>query len=354
MRSESHSLLEVDGSHGEGGGALLRTCLVMSALTQQPVRIKNIRGGTKWPGIDIEDLTLLNVLEGMSKADTVGAHLGSETLTFLPSTRPTGFKGEIGAAKSESGRGSNVQVILGSLLPALARSGVYSSLIAKGETYGSHSVSYDYFANVTLFALRKAGLHAFPELLVAGFGRESAGVVALDVEPSALTGIEWSDRGSLRSVNAVVSTCGMPESIGERIVSHLELLARNSGLEMEAEHVEVSGKSPGAFVTTWATYERGIGGGTAMGARGLRGETLGQIAFNELLDWMSSSATIDPFLADQLLLPLVLAETPSAFTVPRLTKRFLTTVWVIKQFTPIHITVRGTENAPGAVRIERR
>jgi RNA 3'-terminal phosphate cyclase (ATP) len=68
---------------------------------------------------------------------------------------------------------------------------------------------------------------------------------------------------------------------------------------------------------------------------------------------MSSNATVDSFLADQLLLPLVLAETPSVFTVPKLTQRLMTSIWVVKQFAPIHITVRGTENAPGTITIQK-
>ena len=353
MRGESQALVVIDGMHGEGGGALVRTCLVMSALTQQPVKIQNVRAASKYPGLDVEDLTLLGALASICRAETVGAEIGSNVVSFLPTSKPCGFKGEVPAPRNDVNRGSNALVILGSLLPALARSGVYSTLLVEGETYGSNAISYDYFANVTLAAFRKAGLYAFPELNLAGFGRESRGLVAIDVEPSALSGIDWSDRGSLRSVNATVATSAIPASVGERIVSHLKNLAQSGGLKINAEHIEVEGRGPGAFVTAWAVYERGMGGGTAMGSRGIRGETLAQFAFEEMFDWMSSSATTGPFLADQILLPLVLAETPSTFSVSRLTLRFLTIVWVIKQFTPIHITVRGVENGPGVVRIEK-
>ena len=91
----------------------------------------------------------------------------------------------------------------------------------------------------------------------------------------------------------------------------------------------------------------------SIGAQGVRAETVAQQAFEELLDWMSGSSTVDPYLADQLVIPLAFAEGSSSFTVSRLTKRFLTIVWVIKQFLPIHLTVRGTENGPGVVTIVR-
>jgi len=351
--ASAQSVIQIDGAYGEGGGALLRTALAMSALTEQPCRINAVRGGTKYPGLDVEDLTFLTALAKISNAETVGAEAGSNTLSFLPTTRARGISVNIPAAFKESDRGPNACVVLSSLLPVLARGGVYSSLATEGETFGSNALSYDYFANVTLPALRKAGLYAFPELVTAGFGRGSNGQVALEVEPSALQGLTWTDRGRLKEVKAVVTTASIPKSVGERAVAHLRKLAHNSGLQIEVDHQEVGSRTGGIFVTAWAIYDRGFGGGAAMGNRGLRAETLAQLAFEELFNWMSTPSTIDTYLADQILLPLVLAEGESTFTVPQLTPRFLTCAWVVKQFTPIHITVRGPENGPGTVTIRR-
>jgi RNA 3'-terminal phosphate cyclase (ATP) len=351
--ASSLALIVLDGSHGEGGGALVRTALAMSALTQQPVRIDNVRGATRFPGLDVEDLTILRALQRTCNAETVGAEPGSKSVSFLPTRRPSGLNGPIDAVRTESGRGPNANIVLSALLPVLARSGVYSSVSAEGETYGTNSLSYEAFANVTIPALRKAGLYAFPEILTAGFGRESTGVVSLDVEPSALQGIQWTDRGRLIGVHAAVVTAGLPDQVGERGVSHLKRLAQNSGLQITVEHVRTAARQTGTYIATWAHYDRAFGGGSAAGTRGLKVESLAQLAFEEMFEWMSTPCTVDPFLADQLLLPLVLAETESAFSVSRLTQRFLTCVWVVKQFTPIHITIRGPENGPGSVTIKR-
>lgn len=351
--ASSHALIVIDGSHGEGGGALIRTALAMSALTQQPVRIENARGGTKYPGLDIEDVVYASALVRACSAETQGLEPGSNAFSFFPATPPRGYSGNVEANRSDSQRGPNACVVLASLLPVLARSGVYSSLVVEGETFGSNALSFDYFANVTVPVLRRTGLYATSELLHAGFGRESKGQVALDVEPSALQPIVWNDRGRQVAIKAVVSTAMLPDSVGERAVSHLRKLAQNAGLAMDAEHVPVGARTAGLFVTCWAQYDRGYGGGAAMGARGMRAETLAQFAFEEMYEWMAKPSTVDPYLADQLLLPLVLADGESSFTVSRLTPRFLTCVWVVKQFTPIHITIKGSENGPGQVTIRR-
>jgi RNA 3'-terminal phosphate cyclase (ATP) len=347
------ALITIDGSHGEGGGALLRTAMAMAALTQQPVRIDGVRGGSRYPGLDAEDLTIVRALQKICNADVVGGELGATSLTFMPQRRAGGFNGEIRSERNDSGRGANANIVLGTLLPVLARSYVYSSVSAEGETYGANSLSYDAFANVTLPAMRKVGLYSFPDLVTGGFGRESSGLVSLDVEPSALNPIEWPDRGRLVRCDATIATSGLPDSIGERAAGHLKRLAQNAGLQLTIAQVRVASRQTGTFISLAAHYERGFGGGSAIGGRGMRVEAVAQLAFEEMFDWISTNCTLDPFLPDQLLLPLVLTEGESTFTVSRLTQRFLTCVWVVKQFTPIHITIRGPENGPGSVTIKR-
>lgn len=347
------ALIVLDGAHGEGGGALLRTAFAMAALTQQPLRVNNVRGNTKYPGLDPEDLTILKALAQSCAAELVGAESGSSAVSFLPTRRPKGLNDEIEVVRSDSNRGPNALVVLNTLLPVLARSGTFCSVTTEGETYGHNALSYDAFANVTLLAMKCLGIYAYPNLLEGGFGRESAGKVQLEIEPSAIAPLHWPDRGRFESLYGVVATNGVPSSIGDRGVAHMKQLARSANLAMNAEAVLVPSAGPGVYVTVWARYERGIGSGAMMGSRGVRIESLVQSAFEETFDWMRSESTIDAYLADQILLPLVLAEGPSTFRVSRLTQRFLTTVWVIKQFLPIHITVRGSEGGPGLVTIQR-
>lgn len=347
------SLIVLDGAHGEGGGALLRTALAMSAVTEQGVRVENVRAGTRHPGVDPEDLTLVHALAESTAAETTGAELGSNTLAFLPTRLPKALNGRLTSFRSGAGRGPNALIVLNALLPVLARTGAYSSLECEGETYGAGSLGFDAFAEGTLSVLRRAGLYAIPDLTEAGFGRESRGSVALDVEPSALTGLKWTERGRSLGMRGRIVSSGIPPQVGERAAAHLRRLAQNAGLEMDAEARQVDAGKTGIHVTVWAEYERGHGGGAVMGGRGVQAEAMAQAAFAETVAFMETDACLDAYLADQCLLPLVLAEEPSAFRVSSLTQRFLTSVWVVKRFTPIRLTVRGSESQPGLVTIER-
>lgn len=342
--------IELDGTYGEGGGALLRAALAMSVLTQQPFHLSQVRGGTNHPGLDIEDALIIHAMAGACGADVVGGSVGSQSVTFAPkrSLGPV----RISQDADVRGRGANGLVVLSSVLPVAARSGTYTELKMIGETYGNNTLTYDYFAHVTLGAARRMGIYAYPRLAVSGFGRENYGEVHLDVEPSAIHGVEWLTRGAMRRCNALVVTSQLPPSIGARAVAHIERLAHFSGLKMRVEAREVPGSSPGAVVTCWSEFEQGFGGVAVLGARGVRVETVAQSAFEAISSFLTSQATVDAYLADQMLLLGVLAEGRTAFTVPRLTQRLLTMIWVIKQFSPIHVTVSGTEGCPGTVTIQ--
>ena len=346
-------MIVLDGTYGEGGGALLRTALAMSALTEQAVRIENVRGETRHPGLDPEDLTLVEALAESTAAETTGAEIGSNTLAFLPTRRPKAINGKLVTVRSGANRGPNALIVLNALLPVLAGAGAYSTLECEGETYGSGALGYDAFAEGTLTVLRKLGLYAYPDLTEAGFGREARGSVSVDVEPSGLTGLRWTERGKAQGLKGRVVSSGLPRDVGERAAAHLRRLAGNAGLAMEAEAREVESAKPGLHVTVWAEFERGHGGGAAMGGRGVQAEALAQTAFAETMEFVHSDACLDAYLADQCLVPLVLAPEASAVRISRLTQRFLTSVWVVKRFIPIRLTVRGSEGHAGLVTIER-
>jgi RNA 3'-terminal phosphate cyclase (ATP) len=330
----------------------VRTALVMSALTRQPLRIEYIRGATPSPGLKPEDMAIMRAVAMSTSAEIIGAEVGSSTVSFLPTRTPKGVNAQMDVPDDVDGPGSaNALVMLNAITPVMARTGVYTQLVAKGETYGTHVLSYDYFANVTLAAYKKAGLYAYPELVAAGFGRYGRGEVSLSIEPSAISPIDWSRRGKLLQCRALVAYAEVPDPVGQRGVSHLARLGFNAKLAIDAEAVRVKAAGPGAFVTVWAEYERGFGGATALGSKGVRIESVVQSAFESFLQWQSTDAAVDPYLADQILVPAAIAGGKSTYGTSLITQRLLTTIWVIKQFLPIHITVHGQENGPGTVTI---
>ncbi len=75
---------------------------------------------------------------------------------------------------------------------------------------------------------------------------------------------------------------------------------------------------------------------------------------DEVLAFLAAeSAAVDPYSADQLLLPLALAEGSSDFGVSEVTRHLVTNAAVVRNFIDREIRVEGAEGSVGRVRIDR-
>jgi RNA 3'-terminal phosphate cyclase (ATP) len=346
-------LVKLDGSHGEGGGALLRAALSMSVLTQQGFQIEHIRTGTKFVGLDVEDITLIKVLAQLCDADTSGLTPGSLSLLFVPKRALRSLKGVVKTERTPSGRGSNALVIASALAPLLARSGGFSEFDVEGETFSNNSMTFDYFENVLGTFWRRQNIHLHSQITKAAYSREAEGLCRVEIEPASFTGIKCLDRGRPQLLQATVSFSKLGYGVADRAVSHLQKLAHSVKTNFDCDVQEVASDSPGMQITVWMQYENGIGGGSAMGAKKLPAEQVAQEAFEKCFDWIADEAPLDPILAEHALLPSCFADDGSEFYVSDLTSRFLTISWVVKQFSPVRIMIKGKQGESGVVKISR-
>ena len=60
-------MIEIDGSYGEGGGAVLRITTALSAVTSKPVHITNIRSGRPKPGLMPQHLNAVKAVADLSR-----------------------------------------------------------------------------------------------------------------------------------------------------------------------------------------------------------------------------------------------------------------------------------------------
>jgi RNA 3'-terminal phosphate cyclase (ATP) len=301
-----------------------------------------------------DDFAFFRALEEITSARVEGDELRSNEVTFAPKHRPKPFRGVVDVQEFEKGLQPGNAVVLGqALLPILARAGGYSQFKVHGETYNTNTLTYDVFEKQTLAAYRQQGVYAWCRQLQSGFGHATHGEVEFEVEPSVMLPIDLDKRGELVSLRATITICDIAASIAERGAKLAEAELRQVFPAAEADIIEVPGSSPGVFVSVTGNFERGFGSGLAMGARGIRMETVTRTAIEQFQTWYKSGAALDPFLVDQLLLPAVLAEGDSCFTTSSLTRRVISQAWVIKQFMPVQITILGRESEPATIRISK-
>src|SRR5262249_34179730 len=89
-----------------------------------------------------------------------------------------------------------------------------------------------------------------------------------------------------------------------------------------------------------------------LGARGKPAERVADEAVDQVLNYVHAApAAVDAHSADQIVLPLALADGPSEFTVVEITPHLTTNIAVIRRFIDRDIVSEGKEGGPGVVRI---
>jgi RNA 3'-terminal phosphate cyclase (ATP) len=89
-----------------------------------------------------------------------------------------------------------------------------------------------------------------------------------------------------------------------------------------------------------------------LGARGKPAETVADETVDEVISYLEAGpALVDCHSADQIVLPLALAEGPSEYTVAAVTSHLVTNIEVIGRFLERRIVCEGEEGQPGRVRI---
>ena len=153
----------IDGSEGEGGGQVLRTSLSLSAITGKPVRIENVRGRRKKPGLFRQHLTAFKAAAEICDATMEGAELGSSEIAFHPGKIKGGdYDFAIGSAGATN-------LVAQTLLPILAHADTASSVKISGGTHNQWAPTFDFLDQAFLPQFRKMGGRASAELEAYGF-----------------------------------------------------------------------------------------------------------------------------------------------------------------------------------------
>lgn len=330
-------MVTIDGSHGEGGGQVLRTSLTMSALLGRELRLEHIRAGRSRPGLAAQHLASVHAAAQICGAEVRGATMGSQELTFTPGEVRTGrFHFEIGTA------GATTLVLQTVLAPLLFARG--SALVQiHGGTNVRWSPPQEYITNVFLPAIAHMGAEASLDCMVPGFYPRGGGCIEARITPleRALEPLEWAERGELRSLTAhSVVEARLPGHIIRRQIEGARRQLGSTGLRAHTAHPR--SQSSGTMLMITAQFEHGMAGFTSLGERGKPAEQVGAEAGREAAAFLQSDASVDRHLADQLLIYAALAAGETRYVTEEITDHLRTNAWVIRQFIDAEIEIDET------------
>ena len=339
-------MILIDGSHGEGGGQIVRSSLALAMVTGQPVTIENIRARRSKPGLQRQHLTAVHAAREVCGGGVDGAVLGSSRIVFGPGeVRPGEYAFDVGSAGSTT-------LVLQTILPALMIADAPSQLRLHGGTHNPFAPPFAFLDRVYAPLVDRMGPEIRMDLRRHGFFPAGQGEMYLHVNPSAELGaLEIDDRGKLLDQRARALVANLPLHIAQR-----ELDTLRSKLGWKKKHLrteEVDAAGPGNVVLAELEFEQITELFVGFGKRGVSAERVAGGVAKEVQRYLKSDAPVGEYLADQLLLPLGISAHQGKggrFRTTELSQHSRTHIEVLREFLSIRIEVR--ESSDGATEVE--
>jgi RNA 3'-terminal phosphate cyclase (ATP) len=340
-------MIELDGSEGEGGGQIVRSALTLALLTGQPFRLVNIRAQRRKPGLQSQHLTCVKAAAEIGQAQYIGAEIGSRSLYFEPRTVQGGnYRWDIGTA------GAVALVLQTVFLPLLLRTHQPSQVAIIGGTHVPHAPCAHYLLHTWVGYLQRLGLEISLELIRPGFYPRGGGQIIAILQPSSqVQSLQLLERPVIDTALIWSACAHLRRSVAERQAHRLRERLQAAGLQTELKMERWQSLSPGSMAAV--VFQQTVVPTLlfALGERGKPAEVVADAAADQALSFLRSEAPVDPFAADQLLLPLAFSRQPSVYRTSCITRHLTTNAQVIRRFLATEITINGNEGSPGIVRI---
>ena len=320
-------MIYIDGSHGEGGGQIIRTALALSALTGQQFKITNIRKGRQSPGLKHQHLTAVTAVSDICNAEVMGAEVGSTELTFIPGTiLPGKYRWDIGTAGS-------ITLVLQALLPVALHSQKEFEFSINGGTNVSWSPPVEHFQHVFCDYLKRMGAKVDFSILKYGFYPKGGGLVKTQISPSQLKSLYITERGELEKIDvwSIASQDLKKARVAERQVDGFKkILSEDLG---KIHELYVSSDSIGSCIHAHAHFENCKLGVESLGEKNNPAESIGKSCAEKLKKELNTESTVDENMLDQILPYLAIYGGSVKFAA--LTEHAKTNMWIIEKFLPV-------------------
>lgn len=324
-------MLTVDGARESGSGTVLRTAVVIAAVTGQDLKVRNIRQNRPHPGLRPQHLTVLQAIAELTDGGLEGADVGSSSIRFTPRKSPRG-----GERDWDIQTAGSVTLLAGALMPLALYADRESHFHLSGGVFQDFAPSGFHTQYALIPLLRRMGADLDMEIVRPGYFPKGNGVAEVSVQPlqQPLRALKLTSRGrQLRGWGIALSSHLDKREVSERLAESALDFLEEKDLDMACRVLyDHTAPQPGAALALFAEDEEGIIIGSDMaGARGRRSEDIGHLTARNLWQQIITGATVDVHLADQLILPAALAQGTTSLLIPRMTDHMQTNLWLVEE-----------------------
>lgn len=337
-------MISIDGSEGEGGGQVVRNSCALSLVTGQPFHIANIRARRPKPGLMRQHVTAIEAACVISGAECVGLAVSSSELEFRPGkVLPGEYRFAIGTAGSTG-------LVLQTVLMPLALADGPSRLVLEGGTHNMLAPPFDFIERVFLPVIRRMGPKVEARLVRHGFYPRGGGRIEIDITPAPLLPVECLDRGELQAVSGQAVFAALPFNIAERMINRARKELGNWPGDAFSVRELPADEGPGVILMLEAKYDNVTEIVSGFGQLSVTAERLATTSAARMAGYQNAGAFAGPYLADQLVLPFVLAG-GGAFTTVKPSQHTHTAIDIARRFGCPPVTVERLGNGTNLVRV---
>lgn len=330
-------MITIDGSRLSGSGTIVRDALPFAALSEQSVRITNIRANRTKPGLRPQHLTAVRAIATITGGQLHGDRKGATEISFEPGDDIRGgeFAWDIGTA------GSTTMLAM-SLLPLGLFAGSSSYHRITGGLFQDYAPTAYHMQYVLVPQLRRMGIEVEINIRRPGYFPRGGGILDVTVNPvrREITPFRIRKPGEFGVVRGISLASHLSDrNVAQRMARTCDEKLWNAGMRAHLEIVddqhdvpayEQAAPQPGAALAIWCGAESGaLLGADMAGARGRPAEQIGNNVAHSLVADMNSGATTDRHLADQLIPFAALAAGLSEYRVPVVTDHVETRLWLV-------------------------
>ncbi len=333
-------MLYIDGSQKSGSGTIVRTSVALATLLSKELYIGNVRAKRSKPGLRAQHLEAVRTCALLCGGTLEGAEVGSREVRFKPGGEIKGgfYERDIGTA------GSTTMLASGLLpLSSFAHSPTTFRLI--GGLFQDFAPSGYHMKHILLPTLGKMGVSAELEMERPGYVPTGGGILKLSVKPvEVIRPLKLLKQGRVVKIKGIAISSHLEErKVSERMAKECIKVLRSRRYEPEISIVhDTTAIQPGAALSLWTETDTGcLIGMDQAGEPRRRAEEIGKYVALNLLKDLDSGATVDRYLADQLILYCALAEGESEYIIPEITEHIETLIWLMEVILGVKVEVKG-------------
>ena len=324
-------MIHIDGSAKSGSGTIVRYAIALSSLLGEALHINNIRARRDKPGLRPQHLASVKACARMCGAQVEGAAVNSVEIVYKPGGRPKGghYQWEIGTAGSTT-------LLAMTLLPIALFADKETVLRISGGLFQDFAPSAHHMQYVLFPTLEQMGIRAEVEVIRPGYVPTGGGIIEVKVKPAdaRIKPLSLLNQGKVKEVTGLALSSHLrPQRVSQRMADECQKVLAEKGYRAKIETLwDETAVQAGASLAIWSKTDSGcLLGSDRAGKRGRSSEEIGRYVAQNLVEDLNTGATVDRYLADQLIIYAALAGGTTEYVIPRFTEHVDSNLWLVEK-----------------------